>query len=133
MYNYKNSRIYKLLVLVFSEIEEFKKFIVFYPLSYILRIFPIDNKKIVLSNFGGRGYGDNPKCIADELLKQNVDCKLVWLVNDMKTIMPKEIKKVKYGSLRSFYEQATAKIWIDNIRNTERVKKRKKIYSLGAL
>ena len=43
-----------------------------------------------------------------------------------KTIeMPKEIKKVKYGSLKSYYELATAKIWIDNVRNYKGVDKKK--------
>lgn len=90
-----------------------------------LSVFKIDNKKIVFDNFNGKGFGCNPKYIALELIKQHVDCKMIWLVSDMDTEMPKEIKKVKYGSLRSYYELATARIWIDNVRNYKGVKKKK--------
>lgn len=91
-----------------------------------LPIFKINNKKIVFDNFNGKGFGCNPKYIALELIKENVDCKMIWLVKDMETEMPKQIKKVKYGSLRSYYELSTAKIWIDNVRNYKGVEKKKK-------
>ena len=89
------------------------------------KIFKINNKKIVFDNFNGKGFGCNPKYIALELIKENVDCKMVWLVNDINTEMPKQIKKVKYGSIKSYYELATAKVWIDNVRNSKGVKKKK--------
>ena len=91
-----------------------------------LPIFKINNKKIVFDNFNGKGFGCNPKYIATELIKENVDCDMVWLVNDMNTEMPKEIRKVKYGSFKSYYELTTAKIWIDNVRNYKGIPKKKK-------
>lgn len=33
-----------------------------------LYIFPVQNNKIIFDNFGGRGFGDDPKYIAEELL-----------------------------------------------------------------
>lgn len=41
---------------------------------------PLNKRKVVFDNFGGRGYGDNPKYIADELLKQDENLVLVWVV-----------------------------------------------------
>ena len=39
---------------------------------------PINGKKIVFDNFGGRGYGDDPKYIAEEIRKKyNNDFKLI--------------------------------------------------------
>lgn len=93
-----------------------------------LPIFRINNKKIVFDNFNGKGFGCNPKYIALELIKKNIDCKMVWLVNDMNSEMPDKIKKVKYGSLKSYYELATAKIWIDNVKNYKGIHKKKKQY-----
>lgn len=90
-----------------------------------LQIFRVDNKKIVFDNFNGKGFGCNPKYIALELIKEKVDCKMIWLVSDMNTEMPKEIKKVKYESLKSYYELATAKIWIDNVRKYKGINKKK--------
>ena len=89
------------------------------------KIFKIDDKKIVFDNFNGKGFGWNPKYIALEIIKEQLDCKMVWLVNDLNTEMPKQIKKVKYGSLRAYYELATSKVWIDNVRNSKGVKKKK--------
>lgn len=100
-------------------------------LFYLYRIFPIKSNKIVLSNFFGRAYGDNPKYIADEIIRQNLNYDMVWLVDknvkDIKTI-PSEIRVVKYGTSRAIFELATAGIWIDNVRKREYVRKRKKQY-----
>lgn len=95
-------------------------------IGFCFSFFPIHKKKIVFQNFGGKGYGDNPKYIAEEMLKQNKPYHLVWLVKDMESVLPNGIHKVKYGSIRAYYELATAKVWIDNIRNGLRVRKKKK-------
>lgn len=90
-----------------------------------LPFFKIDTEKIVFDNFNGKGFGCNPKYIALELIEQNTKCKMIWLVNDMNTEMPQKIKKIKYGSFRAYYELATAKIWIDNVKNCKGISKRK--------
>lgn len=94
------------------------------------RIFKIKKNKIVFDNFLGKGYGCNPKYIAEEIIRQKLNYDLVWLVSDMSQEIPNEIRKVKYGSLRAYYELATAKIWIDNIRNSNGVKKKKNQFYL---
>ena len=42
------------------------------------RVMPVNNKKIVISSYYGRGYGDNPKYIVEELLERNEDVKIIW-------------------------------------------------------
>ena len=79
---------------------------------------PIDNNKIVVDNFLGKGFGDNPKYIIESLHLTNPNVKIVWLLKDMTQIMPPYIKKVKYASLNALYEYETARIWIDNVRNS---------------
>ena len=71
-------------------------------------------KKVVFVNFFGRGYGDNPKYIAEEIIRQSLPYKLVWLVNDMQSFFPKKIKKVKYYSLKCRYNLATARVIVSN-------------------
>lgn len=71
-------------------------------------------RKIVFVNFEGRGYGDSPKYIADEILRQSLPYDLVWLVYDMKESFPVGIRTVKYYSFKSRYELATARIIISN-------------------
>ena len=94
-------------------------------LYYLMRVFPIHNDRIVIDSFWGKGYGDNGKYIAEELLKHKPGYDIVWLVNDMNYKFPKGIRKVKYLSLKAIYEMATARIWIDNARKPPYVRKRK--------
>jgi CDP-glycerol glycerophosphotransferase len=97
-------------------------------LFYISRIYRIKNNKIVFCNFFGKGYGCSLKYIAEEIIKQKLNYDLVWLVNSDKYFFPQEIRTVKYNSISSFYELATAGIWIDNQNKSMFVKKRKNQY-----
>lgn len=93
---------------------------------YIFRIFPIKKNKIVFVNFSGKGFGDNAKYIYNELNKQNEKYDFVWLVRgDNYKDIPTNIRTVKIFSILSFYELATAKIWINNSRFDQFVVKRK--------
>lgn len=99
-----------------------KSIIIFY---YSTPFCKIKNNKIVFDNFNGKGYGCNPKYIAEEIIRQNLNYDMVWLVNDLDTPMPDKIRKVKYGTMKAKKELATAKVWIDNVRNYKGVKKKK--------
>lgn len=89
-------------------------------------IFPIDKKKIVFCSYYGRGYGDNPKYIAEELHRRSDEYEMIWLVNNAEdTSIPKWIKSVKKRSFAGLYHLATAGIWIDNCRKHYAIKRRK--------
>lgn len=93
---------------------------------YVFRIFKIKNNKIVCINFSGKGYGDSPKYIAEELLNDKMQYDIVWLVNNLNDEnFPSNIRKVRIFSIKSYYELATAKIWINNSRFDQFVRKRK--------
>lgn len=92
--------------------------------------FPIANNKIVFQNWAGKGFGDNPKFIAEEIIRRKLNLDLVWLCDDLNEEMPKEIRKVKYGSNQAQYEMTTAKIWVDNVKSGMRVPKRKEQFYL---
>lgn len=79
----------------------------------IMAVLPKRNK-IVFVNFLGRGYGDSPKYIAEEIMRQSLPYDLVWLVSDMNDIFPYRIRKVKFYSLKSRYELSTARVIISN-------------------
>ena len=93
----------------------------------IFRIFKINNSKIVIINFDGKGYGDMGKYIGNELIKHNY--KIYWAANKQyKDTLPKGIIYVKYNSLKYLFHMATAKVWINNIRFRYGMIKRKKQY-----
>lgn len=83
----------------------------------IINILPVKRKKIVFSNFNGRGWGDNPKYIALEIIRKKMPVDMVWLVGNMDENFPNGIRKVKFGGLRMRYELSTAKIIINNVKN----------------
>ncbi len=93
---------------------------------YLCRFKPIEKNKIVFCNYNGKGYGCNPKYIAEELIRRHPDWDYVWLTKDLDTKLPKEIRAVKYDSPESIEELATAKVWIDNQRKLWFHRKRKK-------
>lgn len=97
-------------------------------LYYFFRVFSIKCNKVVITNYYGKGFGDNGKAIAIELYNQEPNIDIVWLVNNYDCNMPAWIRQVKYGSIKSIYENVTAKFWIDNARKRSFVRKRKKQY-----
>lgn len=87
----------------------------------IYKKLPIIPNKIVFSNFNGKGYGCNPKYIAQEILKRKNPYDLVWLVENVSkekelNNFPAGIRLVKRNSKQALKELASAKIWIDNHR-----------------
>lgn len=99
---------------------------------YLCRIFPIRKNKIVFCCIEGTtGYTCNPKYIAEELLRRNIDegkeerFELVWLVNDMSKEFPGEIKKIHNTLWNRAYHLTTACMWIDNSRKQLETRKRR--------
>lgn len=97
-------------------------------LFYANRVFPIRNNKIVVSNFSGKGYGESPKAIVDELLRRGREYDIVWLVDRMDETFPAKVRKVRRLSLAAVREQVTARVWIDNRRKPGYVRKRRGQY-----
>lgn len=98
---------------------------------YACRIFPIDDKKIVMWTFeGGGGYGCSPKYVAEEILKRNREgktaYKIIWLVNDIKKEFPAEIEKVEDTLWNRAYHLSTAGTWVGNSRTFYGTKKRRR-------
>lgn len=95
---------------------------------YACRMFPIDQRKIVMWTFeGSGGYGCGPKYVAEELLKRNrqdgENYKIIWLLNDLSKDFPPEIKKIKNSLWNRAYHLSTAGTWISNTRTFYGTKK----------
>ena len=92
----------------------------------IFSLFPIKRNKIVFCNFNGKGYGCNPKYIAEAIHKKCDSCKIVWLCTkktlDLK--FPEYVTPVKIGSIKGIYEVLTAKAVVRNVRNSLKCPKR---------
>lgn len=94
-----------------------------------LYFIPIQNNKIVFDNFGGKGFGDDGKYIAQELLKSGKKLKIYWFVSDPNTYLPEGVRPIKKSRLLAMYHLASAHIWVDNIKNFPKpLKKKEQFY-----
>ncbi len=75
---------------------------------------PVEKNKVVFMNGSGWGFGGNPKYIALDLMKTGQYLDMVWVSKDDGIKLPKEIRRVPYGSYEHLHELGTAGIWIDN-------------------
>lgn len=80
--------------------------------------------KVVFSNFFGRGLGDDVKYILLDLLKRENRPILCWVVSDKTIELPDGVIPIRYRSLSYVFHLCTAKVWVFNIRNLYKTKKR---------
>ncbi len=94
---------------------------------YFCQLLPIKRNAIIASNFFGRGYGDSPGAIIDELLKTKKNLNIYWVLDEKvyDSKLPEGVTRVKKDSIKFLYCLATSKIWINNVRNSFCVKKRR--------
>lgn len=108
-------------------IKRFFKMIFYAAITIFVKI---NNRKIVFNNFNGKGYGDNPKYLAEYILKTNADVELIWVCDEKyKHTLPFGVTFVKYGSFKSVLAFCSSRVWISNCRLFYgKIKKRKQIY-----
>ncbi len=94
----------------------------------LCRLLPVKENKVVFSSAGGRGFGDNPKAIALDLLERAPHLDLVWLCRDVSTPLPQGIRAVRYGSAAAVKELSTAKVWVNDSRGGAKYKKKGQKY-----
>ena len=94
------------------------------------RMLPVRGNKIVVSNFYGRGYGDNLKPIVEELLRRESGLDIVWLTADEAAAksLPAGVRAASYAPRSRIRELCTAKVWLDNNRKGARFKKPEQWY-----
>lgn len=102
-----------------------------YPILAAVCPFPVKKNKVLLMNFNGKGYGADPKYICEELRK-NKKYDLVWAVDDSasRSGIPSDVRTVRRRSAKYYYELLTARVWIDNVRKSRHLRKRRGQYYL---
>lgn len=94
-------------------------------------ILPIKKNKVVVMRHAGLGFGCHQKYVVLELLKQNPNLQIVWLVNDMKEEFPDNVHTVKNVPINRAYHFSTAKIWLNDGVTWKTIKKRKGQYYIN--
>ena len=100
--------------IIFSIFVRIKKSFIYHIAEFLRNTLPVRDNTILFDNFSGKGFGDNSKYLAIEILRRGLPYNLYWDVNDMSEDMPKGIKKVKRDSLKYKLLLSTAKVYIGN-------------------
>ena len=81
---------------------------------WLFRKLPLQNK-VVATTMRGRKFGDNAKAIVAVIHEKSPDIEIVWLKNyNYNYLLPTWARGVEYFSLfRTYFELATAKVWIN--------------------
>ncbi len=95
----------------------------------VCRLFPVQNNKVVFQSYYGRGYGDNPKYVAEALIATGVPIDYVWVTSGPGDHeLPDCFRSVEFRSFRYIYEMSTARVWVDNSRKEYCMKKPNQYY-----
>lgn len=98
-------------------IKKLDNFISFLLVQRIAKRIPIKANKIFLINFNSE-YQCNPKWICEELLREQVDCDIVWCIRKCTNVVtnrfPSKIRFVRRDSLEFYEELASSKVIVDN-------------------
>ena len=87
--------------------------------KYFTPLFPLRNKT-VFDHFGGRGFGDNPKYIANALHEMSPKTQIFWIIDRRmtdKSNLPSYVKPIFIDSPLFYYHLGTSRGWISNFRD----------------
>ena len=93
-------------------------------------LLPISKQKIMFIGYYGSQYGCSPKYLSQMITQLHPDWDVIWAFVDPSKHNIPHIRKVKYLSLRFFYELATSRVLITNYRMPEYYIKRRGQYYL---
>lgn len=87
---------------------------------------PLQNDMVLFNYFNGRGYGGNPKAIAEAFHRMYPDVRLIWTCagDADRESLPEYIIPVKHQSPEYFRTMAIAKAWVFNVLPPGGIRKR---------
>ncbi len=77
---------------------------------------PLREGKVIFCNFYGGGFGDNPRFIAEEMIRRNLGFEMYWVCAHPEMVFPDPIRQVRPNSIPFAYHMATAKFLVENTR-----------------
>ncbi len=88
------------------------------------RKLPINPKRIIFESMWGNKYSCNPKHLYEFINKHYPDYECIWSLDDPRTPINGNGKRVKKGSIEYFYYLATSKYFINNVNFEDAYEKR---------
>lgn len=99
-------------------------------LCFCMRVFPVQEDKILFCSMKGRSCGGNPMCIAKELAGRGAGYKVVWIAGrEAGKRLPPGMAHVGKGLLPQAYALATSGVWVDaNTKPYGALKRKNQLY-----
>ena len=100
--------------LIFKKFRKGKYYFPFLKKLYkVMKKLPLKNR-VVFESGVGLQYGDAPRYIFEELLKQYPNQEYIWIQNGKIYNLPSNCKVVERLSFQYYYYLATSKYWVNN-------------------
>ena len=90
--------------------------LIFRLLYTLFRCLPVSSRKIFFMSYYGSQYGCNPKYLSEHMAASHPELDLVWAFTQPGRHHVAGIRKVRYLSLRFFYELYTSRVLVTNYR-----------------
>ena len=116
------------------ELKRFAKKKILRMILYPLRLAPIKQNRVLMINGLACNYSDNPKYVTEKLLERNSNIEIIFSVADLSKhsfLQDKNIKPIKFNSLKYFYYAMTSKVLLTNSGGISYLPLRKKQYVIN--
>ena len=101
---------------------------IFWFIQTFFSLLPVCKNKIFFLSYYGKQYGCSPKYLSEYIVKKHPEWKVVWAFIEPEKYSIAGIVKVRYLSLKYFYELCTSRVLVTNYRMTEDYRKRRDQY-----
>lgn len=91
----------------------------------LFSLLPVAKNKMLFESYYGGQYGCSPKYLSEHIVKTHPGWKVVWAFTQPEKYAVAGVRKVKYRSLRYFYERSTSRVFVTNYRTAEPYVKRR--------
>lgn len=85
-------------------------------LIHLIRFIPVRKRKILFIGYYGSQYGCSPKYLSEYIVRKHPEWDVVWAFTQPERHVIEGIRKVRYMSLRFFYELCTSQVLVTNYR-----------------
>ena len=85
----------------------------------VLNLFPVRKNRVMFYSFNGKQYSCNPRQISEYLVREHgPELEVIWALKEpdkFKEMIPQEVKRVKYRSLKYYYLAKTSRVIVYNV------------------
>ena len=93
--------------------------------QWIFSWLPLSRNKMLFVSYYGSQYGCSPKYLSEYIVRRHPEWKVMWAFTQPEKHAVDGVRKVRYLSLRYFYELSTSRVFVTNYRTTTPYRKRK--------